>query len=1163
MNFDDVYHKLSKREIDIISCLLSGKSSKSMGIILNISKNTVETHVRNIMIKMSCHSKEYIINSVEQSSRLNQIKTHYFNLLKYFEYIQQLKTISRLIKSFGLSYKVLNKIKKNDFFLKLLKTCFEYTNVHLCKEQKVPDYFIHIVTSDIISKMHQENKFKLLEKRTKHIFVLCEENLKTEINIKNIYFVLEKDPYLSGFKIIDTIFTDVDISKNIEFFENKWKNITQSNLNEVSDKPITHFPFSKKRLIIWGLVFFILIFSFASNWNRLNNHYEAIRSDLIVPDESNVLARQQYIDKIEALFSSQRGIGVVVLSGIGGAGKTTLAKLYTKAQKWPVVWWFDAETRESLFNSFEHLAYALTETVEGQKQLEHIKKIKESEKKIKSLMLYIKNKIKLKKWFFVFDNVENLTDIQDFFPSDINLWGSGKIMITTRNSHIRYNSCINPKYIIYIRKLKNDEKIDLFYKIINTRETSELERKKTEDFIKLLPPFPLDVTIAAQYIKHNKTSYKEYLDYIHDYAPIFENTQTFILKEMGSYTKTRYGIITNSMKKILNVNTEFADLLLLISVIDSSNIPTGLLENFKGKDVADQFVHFMNKHSFLQQTNQNKEFLSIHRSIQENILQRLFFLFGPEKIKNSFNFLAQFLEDYTENIVKKSDYSSTNIVLQHMLLMFKYEKFFSPKARGILQAQIGKFFVHIGDYGQARYFLKKSLDSLFLEDKKCHDLRTITTMATLGLAERQLGYYQKASKSLEISLKLYQQKYPLKKQEIAWTFLHLGNVYLFTGNYKKAEEVLKKSISIYRDLYGDKHKDLACCLFYLGDVYRFSGKYKESKKSYEKSYNIYSSLCGHKHQGTLWAAIRLGIAYKDLGKYKESQKMLEYVEKIYKKLFPKDQDNIARIITHLGDLYRIRGEYKKSKKFLEKSFLINLEYFGREHIQTAWRDVYRCQLYIDYGQHDMARQILEKSLKIHKKHLGKNHIKIFWVSQYLAKSLRHVEKLELSKKIYQKSLSEFKSYFGNNHIDYAQMLREYSQIYFLEQNYDKAESVVLDALEIFRLEKHPECYICLEYLGEIYLEKCFKEKDSKKAEKIKKQSRKYFTQSLRIAEAYFPEKSEHIKRLKKKVLLQKGDHQKTGGGQAAKDSTAFFSSIFGYHFTNKLRNSWFKVLIRN
>jgi DNA-binding NarL/FixJ family response regulator len=57
--------RFTRRETDVIACLMCGRAA-TIPSLLSISSRTVEAHVRNIMLKLECNSREGIVNFVEQ-----------------------------------------------------------------------------------------------------------------------------------------------------------------------------------------------------------------------------------------------------------------------------------------------------------------------------------------------------------------------------------------------------------------------------------------------------------------------------------------------------------------------------------------------------------------------------------------------------------------------------------------------------------------------------------------------------------------------------------------------------------------------------------------------------------------------------------------------------------------------------------------------------------------------------------------------------------------------------------------------------------------------------------------------------------------------------------------------------------------------------------------
>ena len=103
----------------------------------------------------------------------------------------------------------------------------------------------------------------------------------------------------------------------------------------------------------------------------------------------------------------------------------------------------------------------------------------------------------------------------------------------------------------------------------------------------------------------------------------FLEVQQELLKDGGDYRKTRYEIITLSLKKIIESDTENLQKLLMLSMMDSQDIPKDMLSNtsegMKAPGKADKFIREMMKHSLVTMGMASGDIgtLSMHRSTWE------------------------------------------------------------------------------------------------------------------------------------------------------------------------------------------------------------------------------------------------------------------------------------------------------------------------------------------------------------------------------------------------------------------------------------------------------------------------------------------------------------------------------------------------------------------
>src|SRR5690606_33498721 len=121
-------------------------------------------------------------------------------------------------------------------------------------------------------------------------------------------------------------------------------------------------------------------------------------------------------------------------------------------------------------------------------------------------------------------------DIQKYFPVDANGWGEGRVIITAQDNHIQNNGYI--KDVVWVGELSDEEKLSLFTKVMNHGDKKGFQNLHIlRGFLEKLPPFPLDVSTAAYYMKATDTNPEQYLHYLANYNEDFSEIQKNIFSE--------------------------------------------------------------------------------------------------------------------------------------------------------------------------------------------------------------------------------------------------------------------------------------------------------------------------------------------------------------------------------------------------------------------------------------------------------------------------------------------------------------------------------------------------------------------------------------------------------------------------------------------------------
>ena len=806
--------------------------------------------------------------------------------------------------------------------------------------------------------------------------------------------------YFAIFSILKELYPNVNVDQLISEFKEEIKKpfIFRENNYDISKNNKYDFFKNLQSYKNWvlggGLIVFsgvgILSFIFNSQKNpssfqeKLIQVDESIRSEFFLPVDNFLLKRPELMVQISKKLEKQKGIQAVVLVGVGGSGKTTLAHQYAGTQQASVVWEINAETSETLSHAFENLAVAIAKTEEDKKLLKELQGIKNPLQRDERTIQFIKDRLKAKgSWVLIYDNVEKFSDIKKYFPQDSKLWGQGRVILTTQDINIQCNKIIND--VIHVETLDRDQKYNLFTKIMYQEDTSSLSTIQVNDlkeFLEKLPPFPLDISLAAYYLKSTRVSYITYLEYINQNNEDFANMQESLLKEAGSYIKTRHKIIALSLQKLIKMHKDFADLLLYISLLDSQNISKELLVNFKNSNVVDNFIYNLKKFSLI--TNEGNTptlgtYFSLHRSTQSIMSALLIRTLNMKKTQKSLQLITNSLEAYIMDIIESEDFFKMKYLVTHCERFLTHSHILPNFVEGCIGGKLGSIYYYQGLLIKAKEVIEKSLT----------------------LLNKEMNY-----------------------PKFAYILIYLGNVYRSLGDYEKANKFLEQTVEIFKH-YDQKHRGFPRALGFLGYYYREIGNYKAAERLLNQSLSIYKRRSLENSIPIAWVSTHLAITYREIGYYSKAKILLEESLIIYKKK-SEDYVGVAWVLGHLGIVYKEMKDYKKAKDLIEQSLKIYRMYFSESHLYVIWAQSHLAQANINLGDYEQAQIQLKRIIEIYEKNYGKKHIETTRAIRELGRIYFLAGQFENSERLLNNALAIFKN---NKHPEAYQTLECLAEVY--------------------------------------------------------------------------------------------------------------------------------------
>lgn len=1035
---------LTARELDIVACVFHTRGEKKIASILDISYRTVSTHMRNILNKFCYNSREQIIDTIEKSGQIQYLKEYYVHLSIYYMFIRQLKKIKAIINrqtincviNFDNSIDEKQKQQLKDFlYLANIKLCERVTdNV----ESNAPTCFLYLVGST--TNFLESNQ----EYMKKPVGLLFDHNIQTTLleNLDYIDFRHNEDYYCAMFHLIEKIISAKALGNIVEEFTsyyhsmvksidgNRGNNISTKHDDSISELSLKALLGGNTRLVTLLVISVLVVITvfiaqklYHSNVDPSDN---TIRSALKIPNKKFLLARAEIKKAVDNAFAADDPIVVIALTGIGGSGKTTIARSYAEQFSGTVVWEINAENNDTIMSSFFKLAYSLAQNEEEKKALHVINDVINIKDKEDRLLQFVAHRLKQHdNWLLIYDDVSNLKDIEAYLAYDYSIWGHGKVIITSRNHNIANNILIKQSNVISISELSISEREEIFDQVL--KHDNAVQKNSVPEKLALLeklPPFPLDIITAAFYIRANNISYKDYLMIIdkHDFAS-HAKIQERLMQDIGIYNQTRYNIITSSLEKILKEDSHYQNLLLLISLINHHDIPKQMLIMYKGDVIADTFLHALRRYSLIINERTSDDLgptFSIHPAIQELMLY--YFRDDLHLCANSklIDELSDKLAEYILFESEKQAISTKKVLLLHLKEMFKQKDILTDKNK----IKLGKIL--------AQYY-------------------------------RYTANYDYAKLTLENVISTATKYYPADDPAFGELLGDLGIIYRVKGDYYQSMQLFKKSIDIIAKKYGTDHIKLANYYTRLGHIYFYLGDCQESIKYLKASIKLANKHYGHSHEDpldtaennkTIITSIHLSKVYIAMGQYDKAQAILNKYMNYIKQYYGDGNYRTADVFAAQGllETESSTGNYDEAKDLNSQALAIMINCYGDQHFTSAWHMRYLAQSYIRLQNYVQAEKLLQQALMIMRDTFAADHIEVAHIlcnlgQLYLSRNDNDKNDLKEAEKMLEQSLS----IYTNSEVEHYQLfncLEQLSELNIKLHNTTQVKKYLTESLRV-------------------------------------------------------------------------------------------------------------------
>ncbi|KAM7442499.1 hypothetical protein ABFA07_008598 [Porites harrisoni] len=758
-------------------------------------------------------------------------------------------------------------------------------------------------------------------------------------------------------------------------------------------------------------------------------------------------------NKLEELYSESKGaISIIYLSGIPGCGKSQIARqvgkeVYDKSVRedegLTFVSTLNAETLDSLANSYFNLAKQLGVTEYALTNLATSRKIDSSEK-IQHLMRFISPKVKqFSAWLIIVDNVVDLSVVRSYLPPTASEeWGRGQMLVTTQDAQsIPFNSP-HTYHESLSKGMHPDDAVDLL------TEVSQISnQQQAEKVAEVLEYQPLALAAAAVYVQTIVSygtpnySWTKYLETLNSEER--EAREELFAKKNRVYPKTTATAIRIAITRALKSDKVLWEVFCLFSLCTSDSLPIEAAVDFvkfRNKQQKEEFIRAKILESTmitcLYDVDGTPTYLRVHNVVHEVLKSTVTSLLNRRHKAEYFSVAVKILSSLIEDnkkLLLESESACIKLRLttthckelyQHFKTNFtdteltNNELFPSITTRNLVSwlsstAEVSRDLSNISD---AHLFCTLCSDFInYLDDDLRDKLEKANYFRVQGLVSKDLDQNNQAKEYFEKSLAISKEIYGEHHGDVAQSYNNLGLVYSDLRQYNQAKEYYEKSLAIRKEIFGEHHGHVAASYNNLGLFYSDLGQYSQAKEYLEKSLAIKKEIYGEHHGDVATSYNNLGLVYRNLGHYNQAKEFHEKSLVIKKEIYGKHHGHVAQSYNNLGNVYSGLGQYNQAKEYHEKSLAISKEIYGEHHGDVAQSYNNLGNVYSDLSQYNQAKEYHEKSLVIKKEIYGEHHGLVASSYNNLGNVYSDLGQYNQAKEYYEKSLAIRKEIYGEHH----------------------------------------------------------------------------------------------------------------------------------------------------
>lgn len=587
--------------------------------------------------------------------------------------------------------------------------------------------------------------------------------------------------------------------------------------------------------------------------------------------------RRQYWEAMEhhLVSSTETGRKILVLSGMGGSGKTQMVSYFV--QQHHARYAIHSSVRLKLMHSsYQHVVFVDTTSPSSiRSDLQSFIRslgVGYEQRTFEDALFLLSGGPHEGNWLLIFDNADNPElNLVRYLPEGFH----GSILITTRNSEL---GTLSNTVHLRLGPMNDTEAFETLMKAAGrTLPLSDAERSSIEELMKELGNLAVALVQAGRYCNQMSTgaaggtgnfTFGQYLSLFQKHRPelMKQNTVSLDRYGKGAYTtfNLSYSLLPQSVRELLHLSGFF----------HYAEIATSMLESAANSDFSDYEEYLARPQA--------------HGMIKKRLRELLYSAGEWDEIH--FHDIIRSLQSFS--LVTTTSTSSTIFLRFHSLV--------HTWSRDLLDPQ---------------------------------DAESYRQMATLVVVSctspSDLTLYQYLLPHITVLM----EKRSIGEMHVN-DQIGYGRVFLERGLYTRAETLLMAALDILISQLGNEDLNVVRARSILAQIYRGQAKFKEARKLGSEVLTLRQKLLGNEHLETLNAAHSLAEIYNCLGKWNTAEKLELEVQEQRRKLLGNEHPDTILVASSLSFTYWRQSRAREAIKLMKEVLELTQRVQGKDHPDT-------------------------------------------------------------------------------------------------------------------------------------------------------------------------------------------------------------------------------------